>query len=62
MICYVISVYEPADRPGRDGKFVEVASAPTLWALRAAIREVRRYYDSVSYAIDRYDEPTEVTS
>jgi hypothetical protein len=53
--CYTISVYEPADDPCRDGTWREVARAATLWALRPAIREVRRYYDTVSYAIDRYD-------
>jgi hypothetical protein len=52
---YAISVYEPSDKPGHNGTFVEVARARTLWALRPAIREVRMYYDSVSYLIERLD-------
>ena len=55
-MAYVLSVYEPHDDPGKDGDFAEVARAATLWALRPAIREVRRTTDSVSYAIDRTED------
>jgi len=51
---YWISTYEVADDPGRDGEWTPVASAPTLWALRPVIRELRsRGYDTVSVAIER---------
>ena len=55
---YVLSVYTPADVPCKDGEFIEIARASTLWALRGKIRDVRRYYDDISFAIDRHpDEP-----
>ena len=56
---YVLSVYEPADVPCKDGEFVEIARASSLWALRGEIREVREILRGhLFFAIDRHpDEP-----
>jgi hypothetical protein len=53
---YIISSYDVADDPGRDGDWTEVASGPSLMALRPAIRDLfGRCYSTCSISVDRCD-------
>jgi hypothetical protein len=52
---YVVSTYDPADDPCKDGEWTIVAKVPTPLRLRPIIRELRRCgYSSVSIAVDKW--------